>query len=57
MKRARLHFIGRVVEFVDRDRALEWIRELAVKGTPLVHVVYGPEGCGKTLFCSKLGFY
>ena len=37
-----------VVEFVDRDRALSQIREIAKEGTRLPLIVYGPEGCGKT---------
>ena len=48
MKRVRLSFAGLEIEFVDRDRALKQVEELAEKGTFPVHVVYGPEGCGKT---------
>ncbi|ABO07900.1 ATP-binding protein [Pyrobaculum calidifontis] len=48
MKRIKLIFAGRDVEFTDRDVALEQIAKLAERGTYTVHVVYGPEGCGKT---------
>ena len=48
LRRVRLSFAGLEVEFVDRERALKQIEELAEKGTYPVHVVYGPEGCGKT---------
>ncbi|ABW02264.1 ATP-binding protein [Caldivirga maquilingensis] len=48
MKRVRLRFAGREVEFVDREAAIKWIGELAERGTGLVRVVYGPEGCGKS---------
>jgi len=48
MRRAKVVFAGRVVEFVDRERAIEQIEELGEKGTWRVFVVYGPEGCGKT---------
>ena len=48
MKRIKLAFAGRETEFTDRDVALEQIAKLAERGTYTVHVVYGPEGCGKT---------
>ncbi len=48
MRRAKLRFAGIEIEFVDRDRALEQVEELAEKGTHHPIVVYGPEGCGKT---------
>jgi len=48
VKRIKLIFAGRDVEFTDRDVALEQIAKLAERGTYTVHVVYGPEGCGKT---------
>ena len=41
---------GVVVEFVDRDRGLGQVSEVADRGTRLPLVVYGPEGCGKTAF-------
>jgi len=48
VKRVRLTFAGFEVEFVDRERALRQISEWAERGTLDVHIVYGPEGCGKT---------
>ena len=48
MRRVRLTFAGRVVVFADRDKALRQVGELAERGTYPVHVIYGPEGCGKT---------
>ena len=48
MRRIRLGFAGRSVEFVDRDVALRQIAELGERGTRFPLVVYGPEGCGKT---------
>jgi len=48
LRRVKLGFAGLEVEFVDRERALEQVSELAERGTYPVHVVYGPEGCGKT---------
>ncbi len=49
MRRVRLKFVGGLeIEFVDRDKAIEQINEIAERGTYPVYVVYGPEGCGKT---------
>jgi len=48
MRRAKLRFAGREVEFVDRDAALKQIEELAERGIVLPIIIYGPEGCGKT---------
>jgi len=49
MKRIRLPFApGLAIEFTDRERALDQVRELAEKGTGYPIVVFGPEGCGKT---------
>ncbi|ADM28493.1 ATPase [Ignisphaera aggregans DSM 17230] len=48
MKRTKIVFAGREIEFVDREKALKQIEEVAEKGTHVVHVIYGPEGCGKT---------
>jgi len=48
MRRARLRFCGRSVEFVDRDVAIRAIAELGERGTRFPVVIYGPEGCGKT---------
>ncbi len=47
--RVRLRFAkGLDVEFADREAAIRHFEELAEKGTRVVHVIYGPEGCGKT---------
>ena len=49
MKRVRLSFArGVEVGFVDRDLALKRVEYWAEHGMNVVHVVYGPEGCGKT---------
>jgi hypothetical protein len=48
IRRVKLRFAGREVEFADRDLALQQLEELAERGVFRVHVVYGPEGCGKT---------
>jgi len=50
LRRVKLSFAALKVEFVDRDIALKQLSELAEKGTYPVHVIYGPEGCGKTAF-------
>jgi len=50
LRRVKLSFATLKVEFVDRDRALKQLSELAEKGTYPVYVIYGPEGCGKTAF-------
>ena len=50
-RRVRLVFApGVEVEFVDRERGLRQVKELAERGTRFPLVVYGPEGCGKTAF-------
>jgi len=54
MKRIKLAFAGREIEFIDRERALKQISEWAEKGTWDVHVVYGPEGCGKTALLKQI---
>jgi energy-coupling factor transporter ATP-binding protein EcfA2 len=46
--RVKLRFAGQEVEFVDRERAIKQVEEIAERGVFRVHVVYGPEGCGKT---------
>ncbi|GAB6948066.1 hypothetical protein JCM16161A_21960 [Vulcanisaeta sp. JCM 16161] len=63
MRRIRLRFAGREVEFVNREQALRLIEDWAERGTYPVQVVYGPEGCGKTAwllqsaeFLKELGF-
>jgi len=48
VRRIRLRFAGGWVVFADRGAALGRVVEWGVRGTYLVHVVYGPEGCGKT---------
>jgi len=48
VKRIKLAFADRELEFTDRDRALAQISEWAERGTYPVYVIYGPEGCGKT---------
>jgi energy-coupling factor transporter ATP-binding protein EcfA2 len=49
MGRVRLLFApGVEVGFVDRRRGLEQFEELAVRGTKLPIVIFGPEGCGKS---------
>jgi len=49
MGRVRLLFApGVEVGFVDRRRGLEQFEELAVRGTRLPIVMFGPEGCGKS---------
>jgi len=54
MKRIKLTFASREVEFIDRERALKQISEWAEKGTWDVHVIYGPEGCGKTALLKQI---
>jgi len=53
VKRIKVSFAGREVEFVDRERALAQIRDFGKRGTFPVYVVYGPEGCGKTAFLKQ----
>jgi len=53
VKRIKLSFADRELEFTDRDTALTQISEWAEKGTYPVYVVYGPEGCGKTAFLKQ----
>ena len=48
MRRIRLNLAGTQVEFVDREQALRRVEYWAERGMSVVHVVYGPEGCGKT---------
>ncbi len=50
-RRVRLVFApGVAVEFVDRERGLRQVEEIAESGTRFPLVIYGPEGCGKTAF-------
>jgi len=54
MKRIRLSFApGIVVEFTDREKALEQVYKFAEKGTRYPVVVFGPEGCGKTAWLKQ----
>ncbi|MEM1610746.1 MAG: ATP-binding protein [Sulfolobales archaeon] len=49
MKRIRLEFVrGLEIEFIDRDRGVKQILDLAERGTRFPLVVFGPEGCGKS---------
>ncbi len=48
MRRIKLNFADKEIEFVDRDSALRRVEDWAERGTYPVQVVYGPEGCGKT---------
>ena len=48
MRRVKLLFAGREVEFVDREAAVKQLKTLAEEGTRFPLVVYGPEGCGKS---------
>jgi len=50
LKRVKVSFADMLVEFIDRERAIEQIGEISRRGTYFVYVVYGPEGCGKTAF-------
>jgi hypothetical protein len=47
---------GLEVEFVDRERAMKQVEELAEKGTRFPIVVFGPEGCGKTAWLKQATF-
>jgi len=48
--RARLSFApGLEVDFVDRERALKQLEELAEKGTRFPIVVFGPRGAARQL--------
>ena len=54
MRRVRLPFAPELeVEFTDRVRAIEQVRELAERGTRYPLVVFGPEGCGKTAWLKQ----
>jgi energy-coupling factor transporter ATP-binding protein EcfA2 len=54
MRRVKLSLLpGLQVEFVNRDRAIRQVEELADKGTALPMVIYGPEGCGKSAFLKQ----
>ncbi|MGC8583474.1 MAG: ATP-binding protein [Thermoproteus sp.] len=53
MRRIRLRLAGFAVDFADREAALKRVEEWADRGTALPHVVYGPEGCGKTAWLKQ----
>ncbi|ADN49880.1 ATP-binding protein [Vulcanisaeta distributa] len=48
MRRIELRLANVRINFVDRDSAIKWIEQWIDRGMALPHVVYGPEGCGKT---------
>jgi len=48
VKRVKVIFGSKEIEFVDREKALKQIEEFAERGTYPVYIVYDPEGCGKT---------
>ena len=49
MRRVRLSLTSDLrVDFVDREQALRRVEYWVERGMSVVHVVYGPEGCGKT---------
>ncbi|ADM27610.1 ATPase [Ignisphaera aggregans DSM 17230] len=50
VRRIKLRFADREIEFADREVALKQVEEFAERGTRFPVVVYGPEGCGKTAF-------
>jgi len=50
VRRVKLRFADRGIEFVDREAALKQVEEIAERGTRFPIIVYGPEGCGKTAF-------
>jgi hypothetical protein len=41
------------IEFIDREKALKQVEELAEKGTRYPIVVFGPEDCGKTAWLKQ----
>jgi AAA+ ATPase superfamily predicted ATPase len=53
----KLSFVPELeVEFVDRERALKQVEELAEKGTRFPIVVFGHEGYGKTAWLKQATF-
>ncbi|ADM28491.1 ATPase [Ignisphaera aggregans DSM 17230] len=48
MKKAKISFTGKEIEFIDRDIGIRQIEEFAERGVVSPIVIYGPEGCGKT---------
>ena len=54
MRRVKLPFTsGLVIEFTDRDRAIQQVLKWGEEGTWYPVVVYGPEGCGKTAWLKQ----
>ncbi|MEM4971920.1 MAG: ATP-binding protein [Sulfolobales archaeon] len=54
MRRIKLRFADNIeVDFVDRELGLKRVEEWAGRGTRLVQVIYGPEGCGKTAWLKQ----
>ena len=41
------------VRFADREAALKRVEYWAEHGMTVVHVVYGPEGCGKSAWLKQ----
>ncbi|RLE57285.1 MAG: hypothetical protein DRJ40_02940 [Thermoprotei archaeon] len=46
--------IGKWISFVDRERELKQLINLATRGNPFPIAIYGPEGCGKTTLLKYL---
>jgi len=49
MKRIRVGFANTLIQFVDRDRGIKQIYGFGERGTGFSIVIYGPEGCGKSV--------
>jgi hypothetical protein len=49
MKRIRVGFANTLIQFVDRDKGVKQIYEFGERGTGFPIVIYGPEGCGKSV--------
>ena len=41
--------MAKSVPFVDREKELRVLENLALRGSETVLYIYGPEGCGKTV--------
>jgi predicted AAA+ superfamily ATPase len=53
-KKVKLLFTPELeIEFIDREKALKQVEELAAKGTRYPIVIFGPEGCGKTAWLKQ----
>jgi hypothetical protein len=54
IKKVKLLFTPELeIEFIDREKALKQVEELATKGTRYPIVIFGPEGCGKTAWLKQ----